>query len=157
MDAIEMLEKEHAGARKAMEAVAAAPVELRMKLFGELKRELEMHDRIEEEIFYPAAQSFAKTADLPAQDSAAHRQVEDALAILAGFDAKAPQWSIDFSAMQQKLLLHIADEEGRFFPRIREAMSASELGLLGGRMAMERQRQLAAVPLTRVAQAQEHS
>jgi hypothetical protein len=138
MDAIVILEREHAAAKKAMEEVAQSGTDRKEGLFKALKRELELHDGVEEGVFYPAVLSHPKTALLPGLDKKAHLELEaalDALDLLPVGDAK---WSGSFKAMQGKLLKHVADEESQFFSAIREALSPAELMQLGSKMELEK-------------------
>jgi len=135
MDAIEMLKKEHAGATEAMEAIVKSPAAKMKALFDALSKDLEIHDHIEETIFYPAIAANPKAAAFPALDKAAHREVEEALAKLKTLPVESKDWIPAFKAMQSKLLKHISDEETKFFVAIRGVLTATELGTLGEKMA----------------------
>ena len=145
MDAIGILEKDHKDAKQVMEEISRSSGEKKKKLFDALKRELEMHDAIEETIFYPSVLANAKTLSLPAQDKKAHKVVEAALAELAKLPVDDPTWNRNFNAMQDKLFKHVADEESIFFVKIREVLSATELVELGEKMKSEKEKQLYAV------------
>src|SRR6185503_17994748 len=139
MDAIEFLETDHKAAKKVIEEIAKSPVEKKKALFSALKLELELHDRIEETIFYPAVLTHPLTSGLPGSDKQAHETVEAALARLAELPVENPDWSPSFSAMQDKLFKHIKDEESDFFVKIRAALSATELNALGDKMKAEKE------------------
>jgi iron-sulfur cluster repair protein YtfE (RIC family) len=134
MDAIDILKAEHKAAKKAMEEIAESSGDKRGKLFLALKQELEMHDRIEEQIFYPTVQSHPKASSFPALDKKAHQEIEAALEKLERLPVAAAEWLDDFKAMQRKLLAHVADEENRLFVIIRTQLSQMELDALGGTM-----------------------
>jgi len=145
MDAIGILEKDHQDARKVLEEISGSSGLKKKKLFDALKRELELHNAIEERIFYPAVLANAKTAGLPAQDAKAHKVVEDALEQLAKMPVEDPNWTRDFNAMQDKLLKHVSDEEKIFFVKIREILGATELVELGEKMLTAKDQQLYAI------------
>jgi iron-sulfur cluster repair protein YtfE (RIC family) len=134
MDAIEMLKKEHKGAKGVMEEIIKSSGAKRKKLFETLKGELGIHDRVEEQIFYPAVQNNAKAAGFPAADKKAHEAVEAALAALEKLPIEDKNWINSFKAMQTALLAHVADEETRLFVTIRTILSNDELMQLGDKM-----------------------
>jgi iron-sulfur cluster repair protein YtfE (RIC family) len=147
MDAIGMLEKDHADAKKAMEEIASLPADAgdrKKKLFDKLKHELEVHDSIEENLFYPSVQSHAKGLNFTAKDREAHEVVEEALAELAGMPVTEGSWMATFNSMRESLLRHVKDEETNLFVKIRQGLSATQLVELGARMEAEKQRMMKA-------------
>lgn len=134
MDAIEMLKKEHKGAKGVMEEIIKLSGAKRKKLFETLKGELEIHDKVEEQIFYPAVQNNPKASSFPGVDKKAHEEVEAALAALDKVPVEDKNWITSFKAMQTALLKHVADEETRIFVTIRTILSNDELMQLGDRM-----------------------
>ena len=145
MDAIDMLMKDHAGAKKALEAILAMPGgEKKKKSFEALKKELELHDHIEETIFYPTVKAHPRAGDFGGQDKAAHEVVEEALAQLAEMPNDSPEWNKAFASMQESLLRHVRDEESNIFVKIKAALSPAELKDLGKRMQVEKEHMEAA-------------
>ena len=134
MDAIEMLKSEHKGAKGLMEEIAKATGAKRKQLFEKLMGELETHDRIEEQVFYPAVAANPKSASLPGADKKAHEAVEAILATLHSLPVEDKTWITQFSAMQKQLLAHVADEETKYFVLIRTLLSTAELIALGEKM-----------------------
>jgi hemerythrin superfamily protein len=135
MDAIEILKTEHKGAKGLMDEVLAATGAKRKGLFEKLKGELEAHDRIEEEVFYPSVRSDPKAASLPAADKKAHEAVEALLGGLHALPVDDGAWAGRFKDMQKQLLAHVADEETQYFVTIRSLFSAADLEALGQKMA----------------------
>jgi hemerythrin superfamily protein len=138
MEATAMLEKDHKNAKQAMEEILKSTGAKKKQMFESLKGELELHDSIEEDIFYPALKSHPKVADFPAMDKSAHQWVEGALGQLSKLPIEDSSWDANFKAIQEKLLKHVADEEGTIFVRVREVLSADELNQLGERMLNEK-------------------
>ena len=142
MNAIDLLMKDHQGAKKAMDELGQASGAKRMEIFKTLKHELEVHDHIEETIFYPGVLAEAGGAGLNKGDKEAHEAVEETLDQLLELPVEDPDWMPTFNAMRTNLLAHVADEEGNLFPRIRKALSAQRLETLGQRMAEEKEARL---------------
>jgi hemerythrin superfamily protein len=134
MDAIEILKAEHTGAKALMHDVLAAGGAKRRELFTKLKGELEGHDRIEEEVFYPGVQDEPRSADYGGEDKKAHRSVEDLLASLSTLSVDDQAWTNRFHEMQRQLVDHIAEEETKFFVTIRSRFSTAQLEALGQKM-----------------------
>jgi iron-sulfur cluster repair protein YtfE (RIC family) len=144
MNAIDLLEKDHQGAKKVLGEISQLSGTKKKELFSALKHELETHDRIEEDIFYPAVLAHPNASALSAGDKAAHEAVETALDKLAGMKIDDPNWAPAFNAMQAKLVAHIKDEETNLFVKIRKALSPAELDALGVKMSAEKERLLKA-------------
>jgi iron-sulfur cluster repair protein YtfE (RIC family) len=142
MNAIDLLVKDHQGAKKVMGEISASTGAKKKELFTALKGELELHDHIEEKIFYPAVTAHPKGAALSAGDLAAHKVVEGLLAQLSKLAIEDPAWTPKFDTMKADLLRHIADEEGNLFVKIRQVLSTTELEALGVKMMAEKDRKL---------------
>ncbi|HTB21820.1 MAG TPA: hemerythrin domain-containing protein [bacterium] len=134
MDAVEMLKNEHRGAKSLMEQIIKSEGPQRKSLFEKLKKELEGHDKIEEEIFYPAVLSNPKSSGFPAVDKQAHQAVEAALLHLENLSIGDKDWLGAFKTMQTQLLDHIAMEETSLFVTIKTILSGPELASLGEKM-----------------------
>jgi hypothetical protein len=139
MDAIQILEKDHKGAKEILEEISKKIGPEKKKLFETLKHELEMHNSIEENIFYPAVQANPKAAGFSVKDNEAHEVVEAALIQLEELSVEDPGWTPLFMSMQDSLLKHVADEEGRMFVAIRNILTAQQLSELGRRMETEKE------------------
>jgi hypothetical protein len=135
MDAIEILMKAHRAAKLAMQAVALSEGPKRRTMFLALKADLLAHDRLEEDVFYPAMASHPKAAGAGLRDKAAHAEVEKALEALTRMAPDDAAWPAAFKAMQERLLAHITDEEQHLFPQARAAFSEAEMTALSIRMS----------------------
>ncbi|HXB97212.1 MAG TPA: hemerythrin domain-containing protein [bacterium] len=134
MDAIEILKAEHKGAKGLMEEIVKATGAKRKQLFEKLMGELETHDRIEEQVFYPAVAANPKATNLPGADKKAHEAVESILASLHTLPVEDKAWITQFTSMQKQLLAHVSDEESKYFVLIRSLLTAAELTALGEKM-----------------------
>ena len=134
MDAIEILKSEHKGAKSLMEEIVKSPASKRKQLFEKLMGELETHDRIEEQVFYPAVAANPKSSSLPGADKKAHEAVEAILDTLHALPVDDKTWITQFTSMQKQLLAHVSDEETKYFVLIRTLLSTVELIALGEKM-----------------------
>lgn len=134
MDAIEMLVRDHRDAKRAMEAVARGAGARRLTLFEALKRDLELHERLEELVFYPALHAHSKKASFAAKDQQALEGVTAALAPLAEIPVDGPQWEPLFRCLQDAVLKHAADQEALLFVKVRKMLTPAELEDLADKM-----------------------
>lgn len=93
--------------------------------------ELDIHMRIEDELFYPAVQAASK---LVAIAHAEHRQVFDQLAVVLRTAPEAPDYQEEWESFVTVLDAHAAEEERDLCPPPVE-MSDGELNTLGDKMS----------------------
>ncbi len=138
MDAISLLKSDHDKVKKMLaegEATTERATKTRSDLFTALKRELEIHERIEEEIFYPALKQHPKTRELALEGYEEHHVVDQILGELGQTDTADETWAAKFSVAKENLEHHIEEEEGEMFRAVRQGFSREELEALGERMA----------------------
>jgi hypothetical protein len=138
MDAIQLLKDDHDRVRK-MLAEGADTTEraekTRNDLFTRLKHELEIHERIEEEVLYPALKEHPKTRELALEAYEEHHVVDLVLGELERTPVDDPQWHAKFMVAKENLEHHISEEEGEMFKQVRQVFEREELDQLGQRMA----------------------
>jgi hemerythrin-like domain-containing protein len=119
--------------------------EIAKKVFMELM-ELEVHSKIEEEIFYPAVRS--KTDEegksLISESLEEHRKVKKLIEELRGLNPKNDEFEDKFSELMDNVEHHVDEEESEVFPKAEEYLH-NELDRLGSEIA-DRKEQLMASP-----------
>ncbi|KAB8181200.1 hemerythrin domain-containing protein [Microbispora catharanthi] len=104
----------------------------RRALADELFDELWMHERIEEEVFYPAMRDV--TPGIAAAWSE-HRQLSDQLAALVRADPRTERFDRELGVMHDALESHAhLDEERQMFPEIERFADEERLIELGDRL-----------------------
>jgi iron-sulfur cluster repair protein YtfE (RIC family) len=106
----------------------------RDELFSRLKEELDLHARIEEEIFYPALEQTQETRELTLEAYEEHRFVKELLSELEVEPKDTGEWTAKFSVLKENIEYHVEDEEGEMFKKAREVLSEEEFELLGERI-----------------------
>ena len=141
MDAITLLKQDHQKLKKLMselEKTTERGVKTREELFGKLMAELTVHERIEEEIFYPAVKERAETKqveELIAESYEEHHFVDMIAEEIKETPFEAEEWAAKFKVMMENIEHHaIEEEEGKLFPKVQRAFSKAELEDLGARM-----------------------
>jgi hypothetical protein len=137
MNALTLLETDHAKVKKLLaegEATTERGEKTRTELFATLKGELIVHERIEEEIFYPALREHPKAKDIVLEAYEEHDVVDTILGELETTDVTDETWGAKFKVMKENLEHHIEEEEGEMFKQARSVFETDELEELGERM-----------------------
>jgi hemerythrin superfamily protein len=145
MDAIKLLIQDHQEAKTAMAAVELATGAAKKEQFAAFARLLKVHDRIEENLFYPAVRGFLETAGYAPADRDAHERIEKSLLHLKSLPVGDPHWPDVYDSMRVNLLRHFADEELHLFAKVRSHLDDAKLEELGTRMKLEKDRLMAPV------------
>ncbi len=132
MNAYDVLFEHHKVLRGLCEKITAIPPDTRERhvALDELLMELDIHMRIEDDLFYPAV-SAAST--LVAIAHAEHRQVSDQLAVLLRTSPTAPDYEDEWHSFVRVLDAHASEEERDLCPAPID-LSADMLERLGNRM-----------------------
>jgi hemerythrin-like domain-containing protein len=137
MDALKLLKQDHDEVRKMLadlEGTTERAEKTRTEGLASLKQELEVHETIEEEIFYPALKEHPKTKDLALEGYEEHHVVDMVMSEIEGVEPGDETWMAKFTVMKENLEHHIEEEEGEMFPQAEQVFTDGELGELGDRM-----------------------
>ncbi|BBZ44800.1 hemerythrin domain-containing protein [Mycobacterium parmense] len=142
MNAYDVLKEHHVVLKGLGRKISEAPVESeeRHALFDDMLIELDIHFRIEDDLYYPALKRAAK---LIAIAHAEHRQVVDQLSVLLKTPQSDPGYPDEWNSFKTVLEAHADEEERDLIPAPPEVeISDAELEELGEEMAamMERYR-----------------
>jgi hemerythrin-like domain-containing protein len=138
MDALALLKADHDKVKKMLadgENTTERGEKTRTELFTTLKAEMMLHERIEEEIFYPALKEHPKAKDIVLEAYEEHHVVDDIMGELETTDVTDETWAAKFKVMKENIEHHIEEEEGEMFKQARQVFEDDELQQLGERMA----------------------
>ena len=138
MDAITLLKKDHELVKKLLaegEETTERAEKTRTELFARLKSELQIHERIEEEVLYPALKNNPRSEEIAYEAYEEHHVVDVILEELEATPTSAPEWLAKFTVAKENLQHHIEEEEKELFPKARQILSDDELERMGARMA----------------------
>jgi hemerythrin-like domain-containing protein len=137
MDALTLLKDDHDKVKKMLadgEETTERAVKTRSEVFAKLKEEMLIHERIEEEIFYPALKEHPKAKEVVLEGFEEHHVVDEIMGELEATDVTDEQWAAKFKVMKENIEHHIEEEEGEMFDAARQVFSSEELEGLGTRM-----------------------
>lgn len=137
MDAFELLKNDHkkvSGIFEKLEPTTERGVKTREELFAQLKNELDVHARIEEEIFYPSIKEAKETHDITLEAFEEHKVVKTLLAELDALAKDDETWGAKLTVLKENVEHHVEEEEGEMFKSARKVLSEEEIEALGERM-----------------------
>ena len=143
MDAITLLRNDH----KTVEALFKrfekagdhAYVEKR-EIVDRIIEELSVHAAIEELVFYPTARSLVpSTDDISLESLEEHHIVKWVLAELDGLDPRHERFDAKVTVLIENVRHHVQEEQDEFFPKVRDALSRTQLADIGQALADAKQ------------------
>jgi hemerythrin superfamily protein len=136
LNALDLIKDDHDRLKKMFKrALAADDAGTRSELLHQIRAELVAHERMEEDIFYPALRDASEKAkDIVLEGYEEHHVIDLILDEMFTVPEDADQWSAKLKVLHENLEHHIEEEEGEMFKRARKSMSQDMLDDLGRRM-----------------------
>ena len=137
MDAVTLLKDDHDTLKKILndlDSTTERGVKTREELFTRMRRELEVHEAIEEEIFYPALKEHPKAKELVMEAYEEQNVVDMVMAEIQDTPYDDETWGAKLTVMKENIEHHIEEEEGEMFKTARSVLTREELVELGERM-----------------------
>ena len=141
MNSLTLLRKDHREVKDLLKQASDADTAQKQKIFEQIKSELQVHEAIEEEIFYPALKEHPKTKELALEAYEEHHVVDQVIRELEALSPDDETWDAKFSVMEENLKHHINEEEREMFEQAQKVFSDDELEQLGEQM-LRRKEQL---------------
>jgi iron-sulfur cluster repair protein YtfE (RIC family) len=127
-----MLQQDHDKVKQALSRIletTEGAEKTRAQLFEQVKKDLEIHTRFEEEVFYPTFREDKADAEAKAEVKDAlneHDEAKKMLATIASLDPTSPDFAQHIESLKNALEHHISDEEDEMFPQARQTVSDDE-------------------------------
>jgi hemerythrin superfamily protein len=137
MNALTLLEDDHKTIKRLLaegEATTERAEKTRAEIYDRLKAFLEIHERIEEEVLYPALKSHPKSREIALEGYEEHHVVDEIFEELETTPTTDETWAAKFKVAGENLEHHIEEEEGDMFKKARQIFSDDELERMGKRM-----------------------
>jgi hemerythrin superfamily protein len=129
MQATQILMVDHEEAKTMLDTLASGELTHNdPALFGRLKESLDLHAEVEEQIFYPALESFDETKQLIQESYEDHDEIKDLLDSMGPGNA---DWEDQIVDLRKKVLRHAEEEERELFPKAESLLGAEGLVRLG--------------------------
>jgi hemerythrin-like domain-containing protein len=146
-NAIDMLKEDHDHVRRLLAQLSettARAAKTRPDLLKKIATEVQIHTRLEEEIFYPAFREAGGSdhEKMFFEAKEEHRAVDDlVMPDLQKTDPASETFSGRAKVLKELIEHHAEEEEQEMFPEARKSLSGEQLVELGERMA-ERKKEL---------------
>lgn len=98
----------------------------RKDLFARLKIELEAHANCEERHFYVPLMKEDATQDKARHSVAEHKELDDFIEALEGYEMDGPQWLQTARDLEHRLLHHLEEEEHEVFQMAGKVLTESK-------------------------------
>src|SRR5574338_1132253 len=129
MSAISMLKDDHASLKRLLrelESTTERGVKTRTELFERIKRELTVHEAIEEEIFYPTLKQHPRAREIVLEGYEEHDVVDTIMGELDALPVDDETWGPKATVMIENIEHHIEEEEGDMFVKARQVLDDRE-------------------------------
>lgn len=124
LDAITLLEDDHAYVKKAFKAFQKMDHgdHAAMQKFVKLVcKEIKVHAEIEERIFYPAVRKAIKDDDLMNEALIEHGSAKTLIRQIERMKPRNPMYAAAFTVLGEYVQHHVREEEAEMFPKARRA------------------------------------
>ena len=106
----------------------------RREILTSLTSELNVHEALEEQVFYPALKPHAEAKDLVLESYQEHHVADQLIKELHELEKDDEKWGAKFKVLKENVAHHISEEEHKLFPVARGVLKKEELLALGARM-----------------------
>src|SRR5262245_66477777 len=152
MNVLTILKKDHSTVRSLFNRYSRAGKsahEKKLEIFEQIRRELQIHSRAEEEIFYPTIKAINGTESrkLVTEALKEHKNVDELLTQISRLKATDKSFDEMIETLFEYVDHHVEQEEGEIFQFVAENYSEEELNDLGAQIEQRKKvlgRQLAA-------------
>jgi iron-sulfur cluster repair protein YtfE (RIC family) len=106
----------------------------RREILDALTRDLNVHEALEEQVFYPALSPHAAAHDLVLESYQEHHVADQIVKELHQLEKDDEKWGAKFKVLKENVAHHISEEENKLFPVARGLLEKEELLALGAKM-----------------------
>ncbi len=114
-------------------------------LVSTICKELGVHAKAEEEIFYPAVKAALKDKEMVPEATVEHATLKDLMAQVEGKEPDGESFDAKIKVMSEYVKHHVKEEETEMFPKARK--TRLDMKELGARIAARKEELMASWPL----------
>ena len=123
VDPVKLLKDDH---KKVKDLLSRAEKKPTQELIDEITMELQVHTKVEEEIFYPAFKKVDEELVMEAIEE--HHVVDTLLEEIAGLSPDDDVLAAKLTVLRENVEHHIEEEEGKMFPDAKEVEGLEDIG-----------------------------
>lgn len=130
-DILSLLEADHEKAEQLFEDMEGASGSKAHNCFNQIYKELTLHAKAEELVFYPAMQEYEETKQYVEEAEAEHNSVKILLEQMKELNPGNDEFKTKLMYLQETMLHHIEEEESDLFDAVQSCMDEEMLQKLG--------------------------
>jgi len=145
LDALELLKKDHEKVAKILEQLedtTKRAAKTRHELLDELKKELSLHEHIEETLFYPSVKdntSNKEVKELVSEAYEEHHLVNTIIDELYATPTEDDAWKAKLTVLRENIEHHVHEEEHDLFPKAKQTLGTQALEKMGEKIELMKQ------------------
>jgi hemerythrin-like domain-containing protein len=138
-NAVTMLREDHAKVQEMFDRFERTRGdEQKEKLAEKICSELEVHTKLEEEIFYPAVREAIDDDEMMEEATVEHQSAKDLIKQIKGMSAGSDRYDATVKVLGEYIKHHIKEEHNEMFPKARK--SGVDLNALGEKMKARKEK-----------------
>jgi hemerythrin-like domain-containing protein len=145
-NAISLLKEDHEKVKSLLtelEETSNRAVKSRQELVQKIVKELKIHTKIEEDVFYPAFKAAAEKQEervMYHEANEEHRLVDFEIPRLESTDPSTDDFSAHAKVLKELVEHHVKEEEKEMFPMAKKLLTKDELEEIGNLMEQEKKK-----------------
>lgn len=132
MNILELIEQDHRKVESLLEEIKKTKdAKKKMKLFNDIYKEVNLHAKAEELVFYPAMREYDDTAEYIEEAEEEHEDAEALLEEMKEFNPKDAEFKEKLEELTEAIQHHVEEEESEIFKAVRKCIDEQQLNTLG--------------------------
>ena len=148
MNAFDLLKQDHQKVRtlcSQMGTTGERDTMKREEIFRQVKQEVDVHTKIEEQCLYPLAKKYKETQEITERSLEEHQQIKQLLQELSRKEVQSEDWLPTFKTLQECFEDHVEEEESEMFPKLQKILSRDEMSKLGDDLQSMKTREMESI------------
>ena len=129
---VELLKADHRKVKQLFSQFESAGEAQKADIFQQIAKELQVHTKVEEEIFYPAVKKM--DSDMALEAAEEHNIVDWIIAQMKKLSPSDENYDAKFTTLKENVEHHIEEEEKEMFPEAEEKVPANQMAEIGKKM-----------------------
>jgi hemerythrin superfamily protein len=131
-DVLALIEADHRKVEELFEQLEKAKsAKKTYEFLTQIYKEVNLHARAEELVFYPAMREYDETTEFIEEAESEHEEAEILLEQIKGMSPSDEQFQDKIEQLKEAIQHHVEEEESEIFKAVRECMDADQLKSLG--------------------------
>jgi len=130
-DILSLIEADHRKVEELFDQFEELEGKKAQECFKQIYKELTLHARVEELVFYPALREYEEMEGYIEEAESEHNSVKILLEQMKSLKPSDSEFETKMTHLQESVMHHVEEEEDEIFEAVRSAMDEAELEELG--------------------------